>query len=162
MNYSSGTSVALYDGLVSYSMIHVDQTPPDPSDPPVNIYSEPYIKKKDGYPSKNGMDVGGVTYAFDSDTKVEFKTYKKNDQNYLLVHSKIETEVNENNIDGTENTITKNIDYVQNIKYSVGSCWDYGYDYQYKSNTGIHVGLIFHIKTMHYFLIVKTILRQTV
>ena len=127
---NDGTSVTLYDGLVSYSMIHIDETSVSSIS-----NSDPYVQKQGGSFAKNGMDVGGVTYAFDSDTKVEFKTYKKNDQNYLLVHSKIETEVNENNIDGTENTITKNIDYVQNIKYSIGSCWDYGYDYQYQNQS---------------------------
>ena len=126
---TNNSEASIYSGLVSYSVRVLEEN----NLPSTITNSDNYVAKQGGVYAKNGMDVGGVTYAFDSDTEVLFDTYKVNNKNYLIVHSKIETEVNENNLGGNNNNITKNIDYVQKINYSIGSCWDTNYDYQYKN-----------------------------
>ena len=124
MTYS-GACVRLYNNLVSYSLINIDE-----SQTTVTINnSEPYITKTGNSYAKNGTDVGGITYAFDSNTEVKFKTYKYDNKNYFLVHSQIETEVDE------ANSSNKYINYVQKINYSIGSCWDSNYTYQYKNQS---------------------------
>ena len=128
MQYSNDkVHASLYDGLVSYSLIPVDET----QQSIIVNNSENYITKQGGSVFKNGMDTGGVTYAFDNDIELEFKTYKRNNENYFLILSSIETEVLEI---GTS-IVTKNINYVQNVKYSIGNSWNTDYDYQYKNQS---------------------------
>ena len=76
MTYSSEAKVALYNNLVTYSITKLDENQSINSELNPNS-SQAYITKQGNSFDKNGMDVGGITYAFDSDTNINFKTYQK-------------------------------------------------------------------------------------
>ena len=61
---------------------------------------------------------------------INFKTYKNDNKNYMLISSQIETQVDENF------GVNKYVNYAQKINYNIGTCWDNNYDYQYKDSNG--------------------------